>query len=414
MVVKRTLAPAGLLGLLALTGPAWAQDTTPTLKQLQQQLEQQRRALDAQSKALERTQQQLERLQIRAQAPANAAPPPAQAPAPSTAAEQPPQQVGKAPVQPQKQQAAEIAPVLEQPGVLTPRGHFVLEPSLQYDYSTNSRVALIGFTVIPAITIGLIDVREVNRTTAIAALTARYGLTNRLEMEVKVPYVYRHDEAVTRPLAENASHDEVFNTTGHGLGDVEFALRYQFNQGGPSFPYFIGSLRGIFPTGDGPFDVKYAPASSAQAGTLLQEELPTGAGFYGVEPGLLVIFPSDPAVFFAGVNYQWNIKRNVDKQIGTTHVGEVDPGDAISLNFGMGLAVNERSSFSIGYQHTYIEKTKFDGDVASDATDTQLGELMFGYAYSLTQDTSLNLTLGAGLTRDTPDVEVIMRVPFAF
>ena len=74
-------------------------------------------------------------------------------------------------------------------GVLTPKGSLVLEPSLQYAHSTSNRVALVGFTIIPALTIGLIDIRGVNRNTLIPALTARYGLTNRMELEVKVPYV---------------------------------------------------------------------------------------------------------------------------------------------------------------------------------------------------------------------------------
>ena len=38
----------------------------------------------------------------------------------------------------------QLAQIFEQPGVLTPRGHFVLEPSMQVGYSSNDRVALIG------------------------------------------------------------------------------------------------------------------------------------------------------------------------------------------------------------------------------------------------------------------------------
>lgn len=404
---KYSLTVAGLAAFLTATASAQAQGNV-TVQQLKQQLNQQQRALNAQEAALKRTRQQLERLQIKSQAPQ-----PASSLDVGETAQ--PQQVGKAPANPQKERAEQVAPVLEQPGVLTPPGHFVLEPSLQYDYSTNSRVALIGYTIIPAITIGLIDVRETNNTSAIGALTARYGLTNRLEMELKVPYVYRHDEAVRRPLEEGTGHDEVFHTTGHGLGDIEFALRYQFNQGGPSFPYFIGSLRGIFPTGKGPFDVSYAPAAETPAGGLPQTEQPTGSGFYGVEPGLLMIYPSDPAVFFAGADYLWRIKRDVDKNIAPgVHIGEVDPGDSIDLHFGMGLALNERSSFSIGYQHTFIEKTYINGDEPSTATNTQLSQLLFGFSYRFTPDTSLNLTVGAGLTRDTPDAEIIMRMPIAF
>src|SRR5207253_5124444 len=44
-----------------------------------------------------------------------------------------------------------IAPIFDQPGVLTPAGKIVVEPSFQYGYSSNNRVALVGYTIIPEI-----------------------------------------------------------------------------------------------------------------------------------------------------------------------------------------------------------------------------------------------------------------------
>src|SRR5206468_11305541 len=67
--------------------------------------------------------------------------------------------VGRPPSQPTRQ--PEVAPIFESPGVLTPKGHVVFEPSVQYGYSSSNRVALVGYTVIPALLIGLPDVREV-------------------------------------------------------------------------------------------------------------------------------------------------------------------------------------------------------------------------------------------------------------
>ena len=402
MFSKAPWASVGFLALLTTTVAVQAQPTD-ALQQLQQQLDQQQRALQSQRQALERTRRQLERLQIQSQAPQSA----------TQTSATPRQQVGKAPPNPQKEKAAQVAPVLEQPGVLTPAGHVVVEPSLQYNYSTSNRVSLIGFTVIPALVVGLIDVREINSATTIGALTTRYGLTNRLELDAKVPYVYRHDHTVTRPLDTGSNQDEVFNASGHHIGDVELALRYQFNQGGPNTPYFIGSLRGIFPTGKGPFDVNYAKGPEAPTGLSLPTELPTGSGFYGLEPGLQMIYPSDPAVLFAGINYLWRFKRH-DEWLGDNYVGTVDPGDTIQLNFGMGLALNERSSFSVAYKHTYIGKTHLGGKIPSNATDTQLSQLLLGYAYQFTPNTTLNLTVGAGLTRDTPDVAISLRLPMQF
>ncbi len=321
--------------------------------------------------------------------------------------------VGRAPSRKAEESPPQVAPLFEQAGVLTPRGDLVIEPSLQYSYSSTNRVALIGYTIIPAITIGVIDVREVHRTTLIGALTSRYGLTNRLEFELKIPYVYRNDDSVTRPFNQGSAQNTVFNAEGKGLGDIELAMRYQINKGGYNRAYYVGSLRFKTRTGTDPFEVRYSQASSAATG-MLQEELPTGSGFYGVQPGLTVIYPSDPAVFFGGISYLWNIKRDVDKSVAGSYIGTVDPGDAIGFNMGMGLGLNDRASFSIGYEHTIITKTRFEGRAARDATSVQLGTLLLGYSFRYSPSTSFNLTIGAGLTQDTPDVQLTLRMPVTF
>ena len=89
--------------------------------------------------------------------------------------------------------------------MLTPKGKYVVEPSLQFGYSSSNRVTLVGYTVIPAILIGLVDVREIKRNTLTGALTARYGVTNRLEVEARVPYVYRTDATVSREVFTGSS-----------------------------------------------------------------------------------------------------------------------------------------------------------------------------------------------------------------
>lgn len=425
-MAQKKVALGVLLGGLIVCRGGLAQDTTSNstaIEQLRQQLDQQReelqrqeRSLAAQEAKLDAQRRKLEQAQKRLNQLAGHQAAPATKPATGErrVAQAPTEQpVGQAPSRKEENRPPEVAPIFEQPGVLTPRGKWVLEPSLQYSYSSTNRVALIGYTIIPAITIGVIDVRKVNSATLVGALTTRYGITNRLEFELKIPYVYRNDDSVTRPFNQGTAQDTVFNAKGHGLGDIELALRYQFNNGGYNRPYYVGSLRLKTRTGKDPFDVRYSQASSAATG-MLQEELPTGSGFYGIQPGLTVIYPSDPAVFFGGVNYLWNIKRNVDKTVAGTYIGTVDPGDAFGFNMGMGLALNDRASFSIGYEHTVIGKTRFDGEPAPGATSSQLGTLLLGYAYRYSPTTSYNLTVGAGLTQDTPDVQITLRAPVTF
>src|SRR3990170_5964418 len=52
----------------------------------------------------------------------------------------------------------EIRTIDEQRGVLSPKGKLTIEPSLKYTFSTSDQVAIIGYSVLPAIVIGLIVV----------------------------------------------------------------------------------------------------------------------------------------------------------------------------------------------------------------------------------------------------------------
>ncbi|MBM3117573.1 hypothetical protein [Jeongeupia naejangsanensis] len=365
-------------------------------------------------------------VQTVAEAPATAAPaadvPP---PAPQSAASSEPP-VTKPSQQPTMtlQEAAEILA----PGVLTPKGTFVLDPSIQYSYTTGSRVALVGYTVIPAVTVGLIDIRQENRSSWTAALTGRYGLTSRAEIEMRVPYVYSSDESLDRPFLSGSIDPSVFNTKGSGISDVELAMRYQLNQPPAGSPYYVAAVRAKSDTGKGTFDVPY------DIKTGLPTELPTGSGFWGLQGTLSAIVPSDPAVFFGSFSYMWNIKSDVNKIIayrvpetdGTgailpnqftikeEHIGEVDPGDVYEIAFGMGFGINERSSFSLAYDHSFITKTKINGEIPTGSTNVQVGILQLGWSYRISASTTANLTLGVGTTDYSPDVQLSFRLPITF
>jgi len=325
--------------------------------------------------------------------------------------------VGRTPGRSEVTRPPAVAPIFEQPGVLTPRDKWIVEPSLQYAYSSSNRIALIGYTIIPALLIGLIDVREVKSNSLLAALTVRRGITNRFELEAKIPYVHRWDSSVGREVVTGTANPEVFDTDGTGIGDVELSGRYQLNDGGADKPYYIASLRFKTRTGKDPFEVEIdRTMRSTTGGSGLQTELPTGSGFYSLQPGLTVLVPSDPVVFFGGISYQYSFKRDDVKQKtrdGDVPLGEVQPGGAFGFNFGMGLALNERSSFSIGYDHLSVGKVKLNGSTAATSVRVQLGTLLLGYSYRLDSKRTLNLSLGAGLTSDTPDLQLTLRMPFA-
>lgn len=326
----------------------------------------------------------------------------------------PPETVGQPEDRTRPQQVAQI---FEQPGVLTPRGKFTLEPGFQYGYSSSNRVSLVGYTIIPSLLIGLIDIREIKRNTFTASLTSRWGVTNRFELEAKVPYVYRSDSVVQRKIFDGVGRDEVFSSNGSGLGDIEITGRYQLNDGGVDSPYYIGTLRLKSRTGKDPFEVETDAVAPPNISNELQKELPTGSGFYTIQPGLTVLYPADPAVFFGSISYQHNLKRSnvsMNTTNGPVPIGDVEPGGVIGFNFGMGLALNDRSSFSIGYDHSSVGRTKINGRTALNSVRTELGTLLLGYSHRINKSTSLNVSVGAGVTRDTPDVQLSIRLPMSF
>lgn len=422
-----TLIAAALACTAGTTIAADGADAEPTLGELKQMLLEQTQRLEALRTQMQAEEARLTQIRnkvgVERLGSMRAAGPGEQTPARATVAQAQEQQaqtpVGVAPQE--KEETAPVAQIFDQPGVLTPPGTYILEPSLQYSYSASNRVALVGYTIIPALAIGLIDVREVKRNTWTAALTARTGLTNRMEAEVKIPYVYRNDDTIRRPLATadvstqgGSSVDQLFNADGQDIGDIEFSARYQLNVARANEPIYIASLRFKTRTGSDQFD---STSVSVPGFGPLQKDLPTGSGFYSLQPGITFLFPSDPVIFFGGVNYQYSFERdvNIRQEVGDGEIRSemrtVQPGGVFGFNFGMGLALNNRSSFSVGYDHASVGITKLDGKDDDLGVRVQLGTLMFGYAYRYSPQTSLNVSLGVGVTRDTPDLTLTVRLP---
>jgi hypothetical protein len=295
----------------------------------------------------------------------------------------------------------ELAAAPEQGGVLLPRGTAVVEPSIEFSLSQVNRVEVAGFTVLPAILIGSFEVSEAERKSVTSAVTLRYGVTDRLEIEGRVPFVYRDDRQTARPIGESSTEAETTSVDGAGLGDVELAAHYQINDGGSGWPYLVGNLRVKSTTGVDPFEV-------SRDDNGIETELPTGTGFWGIQPSLTAIWPSDPAVFYANLGYTWNLERDVGGQF-----GEIDPGDVYQVNAGVGLALNERASISLGYDHQVITETIQNGQEVEDGL-VHVGRLLLGSSYRFSDRVSLNFQLGVGVTEEAPDMTATVRVPITF
>lgn len=420
MIQGRGLAQRALITAIALSpflgGEAAAQDTSSVAGQLarmQDELAQQRALLQSQASRIEEQQREIDGLrrqllgstalaELRGTGVGYGVQPAASSQNPAAAPTTP---VGAAPELPTVQ--AQVQAVPEGQGVLTPAGRLILEPSLEYTHASTNRLVFRGIELIPGIQIGLIEASDADRDTIAASASVRYGITDRLEAEVRVPYLIRSDRIEVVQQREGTIVREI-ELDEQNLGDVEFALRYQINRPVGQRPILVGSLRVKSDTGRSPFEVPFDEFGIATG-------LATGSGFWAVQPGINFLLPSDPAVIFGGLSYLYHIPRDINRTIGDVVVGRVDPGDAITANLGFGFALNPRFSFSLGYRHNYVFPTVSElGESIQRSNDLQVGSFAFGMSYRVTERQTVNVGFEFGVTEDAPDVGITIRTPFGF
>lgn len=304
-------------------------------------------------------------------------------------------------------------PVFEERSLLGGGGRLTIEPSITYSHNSSTLVAVEGYTVIPALVVGLINVSQVQRDTFISAFTLRYAFNNRFQMSVRVPYVYTEETIRERQAFDGSPVDILNNSSGDGLGDVEGSIQFQFNVQRP--PYFTGSLRVKSHTGEHPYQIKRRRLTDQNGKDLgfVFAEQPTGSGFWAIQPAISMVYPSDPAVVYWSLSYLWNIKR----EMGYENGGTINPGDAVGVSFGIGFAVNERTSFSLGYDHSNIHDTQIEHNpskIESQFKRFQVGSLLLGLNHTLSPGVHFNLSLGVGVTEQAPDVQLTLRTPISW
>lgn len=385
----------------------------------QAKLDAQQRQLDAQAARLDALEQKLAGVADTAQQARDEAVAARAAPAAGQVAAVTPVKVG----QPDEDDQPPSVAVLDDQGrVVTPKGQLVAEFGLDYARADRNRAVFRGVELIESILVGVFDINESRQDILTASGTLRYGLADRLEVGVRVPYVYRADHSVLAPIAGSTTNDQAAtvdsSTRGGNIGDVELSARYQINNGGPDKPYLTANLQVDLPTGRSPFAVKRDANGAA-----LQSA--TGAGFYGISPSITAILPTEPAVLFGTVGYTYNIARNVHTRIPPVQIDRVAPGGELNFSAGIGIAVNQRTSFNIGYAHTWAFGTKTVSRVLDQRTgeptgdpmttrsrDLQIGRLLFGVSYRLNNRSSINWSVEVGATQDAPDVRTSLRIPF--
>jgi hypothetical protein len=285
----------------------------------------------------------------------------------------------------------------------------MIEPEFRYSYTGTNRVAISGYTILPALTLGLIDVTTHNKTSLLGTMTFRYGFNHRIELDAAATFVSSWSSFALSAKNTVEDRSSTLSAAGYGIGDLRFGIRTQINQGTKSLATFVAGIGVRIPTGTSPYEVSRHDATE----NYIETEVPTGSGFFSLSPTLSFVYPTEPGVIFGSLHYSWNIPRTVHTlQPGTDQAyGEIDPGDVIGASFGMGLSLNPKLSMSLSYDHSIIFKSKQNGQSAADAVALQIGTLGIGVTSRRNSSLSYNFLVAIGVTDDAPDVGVTLRVP---
>ncbi|WP_028966432.1 hypothetical protein [Sphingomonas phyllosphaerae] len=437
----RPAASSALLSLGLFAAPAAAQQpVSPATAavpaaaddrdELRRTLAVERQALDRQQRALDEQRARIDRLEARlsgetATQVAQTALPPGGVPLPASPPPAPPsagtqvQTVGEAP---SDQRQVQVAVLSEQGGIITKAGRATVEVNFEYARADRNQVVFRGVQIPEAVLIGVFDINQSRQDVLTVGAVGRLGLTSRLEINGRLPFVYRSDKSVLAPVANptepNAGQLDR-PVSGANIGDIDFGLRYQFTDGNNGAPYLIAGVQAVAPTGTDPFRVPRDALGNALKGA-------TGAGFWALTPNLTAILPSDPAVLFATLGYTYNFARTINRQIGAAFIERVAPGSQPSASAGIAIALNPRTSISFGYAQTWALGTKTRiralnqttqalGDpMTAESRDLQIGRLLFGVSYRTSPTTTLNWNVEVGATDDAADVRTTLRIPFTF
>lgn len=298
---------------------------------------------------------------------------------------------------------------------------FTLEPSITYSRFDRRLITLNGFLALDAIFLGSIDVQQTKSDLFNFDLTARLGVTDRLQFDLSVPTIYRSSKFFSGGVGGAAGTVSEARVSEGDIGDISLGASYHLVRESGSTPDLIINGRLKAPTGKDPYGIKIIQPDPSNNNLNVPESLPTGNGLWALSLGVSAIKTVDPAILFANVGIIHNFARDFDDistRAGVVQPGRVDLRNGFTWGAGVGFAVNERMSMSFSFNQFLQQaaRTRLAGQgwqkiVGSDANAATFN---FGLNYAMGTKTNLVTSLGIGLTPDAPDFSINLRVPYSF
>ncbi len=259
---------------------------------------------------------------------------------------------------------------------------------IEYSYYRDSR---IDIAISDGSQLTRFRIEEDAQHTFSNVLELSYGVWDNLTFTSSLPLITKFD-----------SQNNLKTT---GLGDISIGVRWQpipLKRGLPTTTLFAGLSTA---TGDSPYEINTST------------DLATGKGYYGFSAGGSISKVADPIVMFASASYSTNTHvSGLDQNRNGRILKTVEPGDSLGASMGLAYALNYDVSITASYQQSFSFSTIYDfddGKVVRTADQTS-ASLNFSLGLRTSPQRIVNISLGYGLTEDTPDVTLGFSMPIDF
>lgn len=228
-------------------------------------------------------------------------------------------------------------------------------------------------------------------------ISADYGLRDNLTANLTVPFASRY------------SQSESFSGLTNAFGDISLGARFQPFPVTREFPALTatGTLR--LPTGRSPFK------------TIEGQGLGTGAGYASAIFGINASKVVDPVAIFGSLNMTYNFAaKHLSQLRNGQELKEVRPGMGIGFGVGFAYALSYNISTTLSFQESISARTRLKvidgprGLVDTKTASQSSAMLNMGLGVRTSPITTMNFTVGVGLTPDTPDFTFGMNMPLHF
>lgn len=238
----------------------------------------------------------------------------------------------------------------------------------------------------------LFSIENNNSHTITNTLSYDYGVRNNLTANVSVPLISRYSDTAG------------YSGVSHTLGDLGLGARWQpfAAQRDEASLTVASSVR--LASGTSPFKV------DAHKG------LATGGGVNLFNLGVNLTKIVDPVALFGSFNLGYGLTaKHLSQELSGAVLKQVKPGPSLGFGMGFAYALSYKVTTSFSFQESISAGSTLSFDNGKSAkTNTQsAGVLSVGAGYRISPKTTINVSVGAGLTAAAPNMSITVGLPLA-